>query len=533
MDVLWRKIGPGFIPVHEFMDEGSQDLPGASYQTRTELFLQEFSSGNVSLKLKQLQVSDDGKYQCLVRNPEWTQEAITELRVAAVAPVFIEVLGPQGQGIGLACRTAGWFPKPELQWVGKNGQNLAMEIVTDMTQDRENLYSVVSHVTVTEGKDNGDISCIVRNGLLGTEQGSAIHLSGDIFSCVCPWLAAFWVLFTLVLIAAGACAYLGYTVKRKAFPKKRSKEEMLMIPEFQELPEKLGRAVTELEFRRARSYMVCVTLDLDHKHSELTVSEDGRTVQHNPSAPGPAAPSGALISMGREGFVARKDHGGGVCRWYWEIEVGDSPDWELGVLSESVRDRMRQERLERLPEGGCWALGRSGGQYHPREADTVIQNWGVKPTVIGVYLDLDEKSLSFYNVRAMALILEIPVEGSERLFPFLSPGHTAGRDQGKPLIICPRSDWDFRQESGVSAFVSQGNQGAGNNTGPPATARAPAEDQVKGNSPWSSAKKNFPKLLPTNLLPKKRMGDKTEQEHPQVKTPTNEKGEKKCPKSQV
>uniref|UniRef100_A0A8C3RUG9 Ig-like domain-containing protein n=1 Tax=Chelydra serpentina TaxID=8475 RepID=A0A8C3RUG9_CHESE len=225
MDVQWRKIDPGFILIHEYSDEGTQDLPGEGYRTRTELFLREFSRGNVSLKLKRLQVMDAGAYQCLVRNPEWTQEATTELQVAGVAPVFIDVLGPRGQGIGLICRSTGWFPKPELQWVGKNGQNLAMEIVTDVTQDREKLYSVVSHVTVTEGEDNGDISCIVRNGLLETERQSAIHLSGDVFPRVSPWLAAFWVMFTLGLIAAGACAYLGYTAKRKASQKKHSKEE--------------------------------------------------------------------------------------------------------------------------------------------------------------------------------------------------------------------------------------------------------------------------------------------------------------------
>ncbi|XP_039373613.1 butyrophilin-like protein 1 [Mauremys reevesii] len=228
MEVLWTKIGSGYISVHEYSDEGSRDLPGKSYQTRTELFPQEFSSGNVSLKLKRLHVADAGTYHCLVRNPTWSQEAITELHVAAVAPVYIDVLGPRGQGIGLTCRATGWFPKPELQWVGKNRQNLTMEIVTDMTQDRENLYSVVSHVTVTQGEENGDISCIVQNGLLETERQSAIHLSGDVFPRVSPWLAAFWVLFTLFLIAAGACAYLGYAVKRKASQKKYSKSETLL-----------------------------------------------------------------------------------------------------------------------------------------------------------------------------------------------------------------------------------------------------------------------------------------------------------------
>ncbi|XP_065276912.1 butyrophilin subfamily 3 member A2-like [Emys orbicularis] len=314
MDVLWRKIGSGYISVHEYSDEGSRDLPGESYQTRTELFRQEFSSGNVSLKLKRLQVADAGTYHCLVRNPEWSQEAITELQVAAVAPVFIDVLGPRDQGIGLACRTTGWFPKPDLQWVGKNWQNLSMEIVTDMTQDRENLYSVVSHVTVTQGEDNGDISCIVRNGLLETERQSAIHLSGDIFPHVSPWLAAFWVLFTLVLIAAGACAYLGYTAKRKASQKKRSKCETLLNLETEKKTwesecDKLHRRVEnvratlesdtstkELDFRRARSYAVPITLDPGCKHPELKVSEDGKRVWYEPAS--------LEQVVGRKGLVA-------------------------------------------------------------------------------------------------------------------------------------------------------------------------------------------------------------------------------------
>ncbi|XP_075771582.1 butyrophilin subfamily 3 member A2-like [Pelodiscus sinensis] len=228
MEVLWKKIDTGLTSVHEYLDEGRKDQPGQGYQTRTELFLQEFSRGNVSLKLKQLRVADAGKYQCLVKNPAWTQEAITELQVAAVAPVFIDVLGPRGEGIGLACRSAGWFPKPELQWVGKNQQKLATETATDVTQDRESLYRVVSHVTVTERENSGDISCIVRNGLVETQQQSAVHLSGDVFPQKSPWLAAFWVLFTLVLIAVGACAYLGYTAKRKVSQKKRSEEEALL-----------------------------------------------------------------------------------------------------------------------------------------------------------------------------------------------------------------------------------------------------------------------------------------------------------------
>uniref|UniRef100_K7FCH1 Uncharacterized protein n=1 Tax=Pelodiscus sinensis TaxID=13735 RepID=K7FCH1_PELSI len=389
MDVQWRKIDPEFIVVHEYLKEGTQELPGQGYQTRTELFLSEFHRGNISLKLKRLQVADDGQYRCFARSLEWSLDATTELRVAgslgsdpAVAPVFIDVLGPRSSGISLACRSTGWFPKPELQWVGKNQQNLSTETVTDVTQGKENLYSVVSHVTVTE-EDNRDISCIVRNSLLEMERQSAIHLSSDVFPRVSPWLAAFWALFVLVLIAAGACAYLGYTVKRKASQKKHAEKETLLT----------------LGFRRARSYMVPVTLDTSHKHPELKVSEDGRRVWHKPPPSG-LATSGILITVGREGFVPRRDHGGEsqVCKWYWEVQVEDSLYWELGVLSATVRDKVRQEGLESFPEEGCLALRRSEGRYHPSEADTVIQSWAVKPTVVGVFLDLEEGNLSFYSV---------------------------------------------------------------------------------------------------------------------------------------
>nr|XP_025039249.1 butyrophilin-like protein 9 [Pelodiscus sinensis] len=327
MDVQWRKIGRGFILVHEYMNEGTRNLPGKDYQNRTEMFLQEISRGNVSLKLKRIQMSDDGKYRCLVRNPEWTLESATDLQVAAVAPVFIDVLGPQGQGIGLACRSTGWSPKPKLQWVGKNRQNLTMESVTNVTKEMGNLYSVVSHVTVTEGEDPGDIGCIVQNSLVEMERQSAIHLSGDVFPRVSPWLAAFWALLALVLIAAGVCAYHEYTAKQIASKKKRSRETFLsqleaekepLKTECQDLQEKLAKEIAELGFRRARSYMVPITLVQSCKHAQLILSPDGRTVQHKPAFQGPAASSEPLVAVGSQGF---DDKGAGACRGYWEVEA--------------------------------------------------------------------------------------------------------------------------------------------------------------------------------------------------------------------
>ncbi|XP_067402593.1 butyrophilin subfamily 1 member A1-like, partial [Emydura macquarii macquarii] len=145
-----------------------------------------------------------------------------------VASVAIDAVGPEDQGIKLACRSTGWFPKPELHWATKNGQDL--QPVTQMEQDRELLFNVLSHVTV-RGKETGEISCVIRNSLLKTEQKSVILLSGDICPRVSPWLAAFWVLFSLNLLAIGACAILRYKAKQKVSKKKTSEEETLSLKE--------------------------------------------------------------------------------------------------------------------------------------------------------------------------------------------------------------------------------------------------------------------------------------------------------------
>ncbi|XP_067399102.1 butyrophilin subfamily 3 member A2-like, partial [Emydura macquarii macquarii] len=208
MEVQWKKIIQSHIEiVYEYRAQTDQDVPGQKYQGRAALLKDGFTSGNVSLKLKNIRPADGGTYSCIVTSNEWSADAATELRIAAVASVAIDAVGPEDQGIKLACRSTGWFPKPELHWATKNGQDL--QPVTQMEQDRELLFNVLSHVTV-RGKETGEISCVIRNSLLKTEQKSVILLSGDICPRVSPWLAAFWVLFSLNLLAIGACAILRY-----------------------------------------------------------------------------------------------------------------------------------------------------------------------------------------------------------------------------------------------------------------------------------------------------------------------------------
>ncbi|XP_067170373.1 butyrophilin-like protein 8 [Apteryx mantelli] len=179
MELLWRKYEPEYIIIHSYKDRGKQEPQGRDYKDRTEVFPDEFIRGNLSLKLKSLRVREAGNYQCIVKSAEGNHEALTELQIEATAPVRISVMGPEGSGLGLSCKSTGWFPEPTVRWVTQDGQALAMEPVTTITQDQQQLYTVESHITVPGGKDAGEIWCTVQNSLTGTKQHSAIELGGE------------------------------------------------------------------------------------------------------------------------------------------------------------------------------------------------------------------------------------------------------------------------------------------------------------------------------------------------------------------
>ncbi|XP_064355669.1 butyrophilin-like protein 9 isoform X2 [Dromaius novaehollandiae] len=433
MELLWRKYESEYIVIHSYTDRGNQELPGRGYKGRTELFPQEFIKGNLSLKLKSLRVKEAGNYQCLVKSAEGNHEALTELRIEATAPVRISVEGPKGSGLGLSCKSTGWFPEPTVRWVTQDGQALAMEPVTTITQDQQQLYTVESHITVPGGKDTHEIWCIVQNSLTGAKEHSAIELAGDVFPRASPWLPAFWVLLLLVLLALAAGAFFAHRAKGKAATRKaeqkvalQEKEQLLVTVEAEnnDLCRWKERAMEELGFQQARSCQVTVTLDTSHQHPELIVSEHGQCVQCRPSSLGPAP----CIAVGHPGFASQ--------RAYWEVEVGDGDDWEVGVLNESTRDQVRRGEVKERPKEGCWALQRVGGQYHPPQTNALLRTQE-KADIIGVYLDAGAGKLTFYDVGQKAPIVDIPVPDLGTLYPFLSPRPAVGGASGDPLRIFP------------------------------------------------------------------------------------------------
>ncbi|XP_014749415.1 PREDICTED: uncharacterized protein LOC106864308 [Sturnus vulgaris] len=90
------------------------------------------------------------------------------------------------------------------------------------------------------------------------------------------------------------------------------------------------RIKAELEFRRAQSHAVSLTLD------EPCPLPPVATPGRSPLAAAPGSGQRRALAVAREGF----SHG----KHYWEVELGHGHAWELGVLAQEIRDSLRDSR---------------------------------------------------------------------------------------------------------------------------------------------------------------------------------------------
>ncbi|XP_028943029.1 butyrophilin subfamily 3 member A2, partial [Antrostomus carolinensis] len=194
-----------YNPVHE--DE--------TYQGRTNFFQSEFNKGNLSLHLKNVVLSDKGKYICSVFFENWYDEVVVDLCVAAKgdeSSVFLD--GHMGQGISLTCKSQGWFPEPRVVWLNSKGHTRKEEVTTQSTETSSGVFDVVSSMNLEPGSDN-EVTCRVVNNLLNTTSESQVLISDVFFPSTSPWMVAFLVILFLNIAVVAA---IGYKLNSKYIP---------------------------------------------------------------------------------------------------------------------------------------------------------------------------------------------------------------------------------------------------------------------------------------------------------------------------
>ncbi|XP_068519964.1 butyrophilin subfamily 3 member A2-like [Anas acuta] len=194
--------------VHHYRN--GQDLYGeqmGAYAGRTELARDGLSAGNLDLRITGLRPSDDGQYFCTVKNADSYDEATVDLEVSATGTdPHLSLGGYEAGGVRVLCRSAGWYPLPQLLWRDARGQHLPSVSQTH-SQDQEGLFEIKGAVIVT-GSVEGPLSCVVRSSRLQQERKFSLHIAAPFFHNAQPWKVALALVLVLLAVSIGLGVYL-------------------------------------------------------------------------------------------------------------------------------------------------------------------------------------------------------------------------------------------------------------------------------------------------------------------------------------
>ncbi|XP_024074936.1 butyrophilin subfamily 1 member A1-like [Terrapene carolina triunguis] len=405
MEVRWFRSEYLSI-VHLYRGKDQYDGQMPQYQGRTELLKAGLTDGNVSLRILNIRRSDEGQYHCFVQDDTFYEETVLELRVADLgSATLISVEGHQDGGIRMVCRSAGWYPEPEVLWKDLSGRHLP-SLSETKSRGNNGLFETETAIIVTEHA-NQNLSCCIRNTFLNQEKESAVYIADPFFPRVNSWMVALSVILVVLF------GFIGLTVYLFKIKGKYQREKYTLH--------------TEIGWRRSVAPIeeANVTLDPDTAYPELVLSEDrksvrwGDTRQHLPDNPERFDTEPCVL--GCEGFTSG--------RHCWEVEVGDGGYWAVGVARESVR---RKGWISRSPEEGIWAV-EWGGQFQALTSPVTSLPQRRAPSRIRVCLDCDRGQVTFIDAGDEAPIFTFP-PGSipgERIQPWLRVG------PGSRLRLCP------------------------------------------------------------------------------------------------
>ncbi|XP_069093419.1 butyrophilin subfamily 1 member A1-like isoform X2 [Pleurodeles waltl] len=406
MTIRWFKEKYQNI-VHLYQDRGFRiENQMAEYRSRTTLIKDSIVVGSVSLIIRNVQPSDSGLYTCFYNTGSFYEEAVIEVKVAALGSkphIYLEDL--QNGGIAVVCESSGWYPEPEAKWEDDNMNNISSSIEVKALDSRLQFHVKATYIF---SGHPFTLSCCIRNPILSQWKQSTVHITDAflqrISSCISNRLliSAF---FTVPGILLSLMAV-------RLVNKQRALRE-------------------ELDWRRAQRFAAAVTLDPDTAHPWLVLSEDGRSVrdgdraQDLPDTPQRFNP--VVNVLGRE----RLSSG----RHYWEVEVGGKTRWTLGVCDEAVS---RKERISLSPENGYWTLWHRDGEYKALTNPPTLLTPRAPLRAVGLFLDYEAGRLSLYNVDDRSLLFTFSgASFPPTLRPYFCPCINKGGRNAGALRILP------------------------------------------------------------------------------------------------
>ncbi|XP_075410289.1 butyrophilin-like protein 2 [Tenrec ecaudatus] len=147
------------------------------FRGRTVLLTDAIDEGRLTLQIYGVRTSDKGLYWCLFEKDGVYQETSLDLKVAGLgSSPSITMKGWKEGEMQLMCSSAGWFPRPHVQWRDLEGRTMP-SFSEVWTQDRHGLFHVDTTVLV-RNSSIVNVTCSFSNPLLSQEKTATFTCSG-------------------------------------------------------------------------------------------------------------------------------------------------------------------------------------------------------------------------------------------------------------------------------------------------------------------------------------------------------------------
>ncbi|XP_074875238.1 butyrophilin subfamily 1 member A1-like [Buteo buteo] len=402
---------------HSGQDHYSSQMP--EYQGRTEFLKEGISAGNASLRILRTRLSDEGRYQCFIKDGDFYEEATLELNVAVSgSSPLLSVEDYQDGGIRVGCRASGWYPKPEVLWRDFQGQQLP-SVTESSSQGQDGFFEVEKSIVIQRNAKQ-NVSCSIRNTRLPQEKDLTVSISDPFFTKDSPWMAALFA--TLAVCVPSLVIVILFVLRLRA---QHAIELEKRNAEIRDRDMEIQKHAAELRWRNTvlpveEEY---ITLDEDTAHPKLILLAGGKSVRCGDTRrdvwDNPERYNAFPSVLGQEKFVSGRHF------WEVDVEMEEGGVWAVGAAKDSTK---RKGWINPGPQEGIWALYHLRDKYwaltSPKHTPLTLTQ---TPRRIRVYLDFQGQEVSFFNADNKDLLFTFPLAllSRERIRPWFRVGQKA------------------------------------------------------------------------------------------------------------